>query len=216
MGLVTVVHLGTHLSKSVLTASSSWDNISWMLTDNDFQCSSENVTMLLADCILMHRCWTVYGKRLVVIILPALLWLGAVSCTALQMYLQIVHTHNALIGPRTWGAVNMSIGPGIAIIPFLAATIILNSYTTCALFSPLRAIVAKRVLGTFADMLIRRIYQVATKCDTATSTRQFRFIIRILAESGLLYLSITTAHFVAWFTTNDVAVQVLSMIVSLY
>lgn len=63
-------------------------------------------------------------------------------------------------------------------------------------------------------MLIRRIYQVATKCDRATSARQFRFIVRILAESGILYLSITIAHLVAWFTEDNVAIQIFSMIVS--
>lgn len=63
-------------------------------------------------------------------------------------------------------------------------------------------------------MLIRRIYQVATKCDTATSARQFRFVVRILAESGILYLSITIAHLVAWFTEDNVAIQIFSMIVS--
>ncbi len=64
-------------------------------------------------------------------------------------------------------------------------------------------------------MLIRRIYQVATKCDRATSAKQFRFIMRILAESGLLCLSIMIARLVAWFTNDNVANQVLSMIVSM-
>ncbi len=64
-------------------------------------------------------------------------------------------------------------------------------------------------------MLISRIYQVATKCDRATSAGQFRFIMRILAESGFLYLSITIAHLVTWFTKDNVAIQVLSMIVSI-
>ncbi len=65
------------------------------------------------------------------------------------------------------------------------------------------------------SMLIRRIYQVANKCDRATSAKQFRFVMRILAESGLLYLSIMIAHLVAWFTKDYVAIQVLSTIVSI-
>jgi len=36
--------------------------------------------------------------------------------------------------------------------------------------------------------------------------------MRILAESGLLYLSITIAHLLAWFTQDNVAIQIFSMI----
>ncbi|KAF9446495.1 hypothetical protein P691DRAFT_776811 [Macrolepiota fuliginosa MF-IS2] len=160
--------------------------------DSIVKCTSANFTALLADCALIYRCWVVYGECLAVVVFPILLWLGSLVCTALQMYLQIVHVHNPLIGPRIWGAVNMTLGPGIVLIPFWASTAVLNGYATF--------------------MLIRRIYRISTICDTGTSARQFRFIMRILAESGFLYLSITIAHLVTWFTSDNVAIQILSMI----
>jgi hypothetical protein len=61
---------------------------------------------------------------------PIFLWLSGVVCTALQLFLQVKNIHDPDFGPYDWATVNMSVGPGIVIIPFLASTIILNAYCT--------------------------------------------------------------------------------------
>lgn len=47
------------------------------------------------------------------------------------MYLQIAHIHDVNTSPYSWGPVNMSVGPGIALMPFWGSTAILNAYATC-------------------------------------------------------------------------------------
>ncbi|KAF5352620.1 hypothetical protein D9756_006196 [Leucocoprinus leucothites] len=161
-----------------------WDRILW--------CTSAIVTVLIADCILIYRCWVVYERRsIAIIVFPAILWLGGLACTILMVYFEIAHTRDPKIGGQVWRGLNESLGPGFALIPFLALTVTLNSYTTC--------------------MLMRRINAVARKSESATA-RQFRYIARIFAESGVLCLSITVAQLIAWFTPNNIAIQVLCLI----
>ncbi|KAF9477088.1 hypothetical protein BDN70DRAFT_896812 [Pholiota conissans] len=46
----------------------------------------------------------------------------------------------------------------------------------------------------------------------STDVRQLQFAIRILIESGFLYLAVAIAHFVAWFTTSTYAIAFISSI----
>lgn len=62
-------------------------------------------------------------------------------------------------------------------------------------------------------MLIYKIYKASKGAGDETSTTEFKFVIRVLAESGVLYLSVTIAHFVVWFTTNDVAITIVTAFV---
>lgn len=45
--------------------------------------------------------------------------------------------------------------------------------------------------------------------------RSLRFVGRVFTESGLLYLTITVIHLVAWFTPSAYAISVISNIVSI-
>lgn len=64
-------------------------------------------------------------------------------------------------------------------------------------------------------MIVRRIYAVAKGSEGSASIRQLKFVMRILIESGFLYLSVTIPHFVSWWTPNAYAIDVISAIVSL-
>ncbi|KAJ3563081.1 hypothetical protein NP233_g9171 [Leucocoprinus birnbaumii] len=164
--------------------TSPWDRI--------LRCTAANVTALIADCILIYRCWVVYERRsLIVIVFPVILWLGCLACTVLEVYFEIAHDKNPETNPQAWRGVNESIGPAFALIPFLALTVLLNCYSTF--------------------MLTRRINTIATKGESPTG-RQLRYIARVFAESGILYLSITVALLAAWFTPNNIAIQILSLI----
>jgi hypothetical protein len=75
----------------------------------------------------MYRLWRIYNKSTAIIAFPIFLWIGGFALTGLQAYVQIVQ----LSGLKLWLPVNMSIGPGIILIPFWASTIVLNVYATC-------------------------------------------------------------------------------------
>ncbi|KAF9450646.1 hypothetical protein P691DRAFT_700814 [Macrolepiota fuliginosa MF-IS2] len=157
-----------------------------------FACAVANVNVLLADAVLIHRCWVIYGRRKSIIIFPVFIWLGALFCTILQIYLQVAHIKNPKIGPYSWASVTMTLGPGIVLIPFWSCTILLNAYSSI--------------------VLIRRIYQTSKECRGFASVKHLHLLIRIVAESGLLYFSITLAHLVVWFGTNDFAINIISVL----
>ncbi|KAF8956232.1 hypothetical protein BDZ97DRAFT_1763981 [Flammula alnicola] len=153
-------------------------------------CTVANMTALLADTVLMYRCWLVYGRSKRVVIFPAIMWLGGLICTILQAYWQTVQT--GALGSGKWEPVNMTVGPGTILMPFWATTLVLNAYTMF--------------------MLMYRIWN-ATKGSTGSGSsniRSLQFTLRILAESGFLYFSTTIAHFIVWWTPNNLAIRVAS------
>lgn len=68
-----------------------------------------------------------YNESTVIVAFPIFLWIGGFALTGLQAYVQIVQMEDL----KLWLPVNMSIGPGIILIPFWASAIILNIYATC-------------------------------------------------------------------------------------
>ncbi|KAF9451089.1 hypothetical protein P691DRAFT_663922 [Macrolepiota fuliginosa MF-IS2] len=151
-----------------------------------------NSVALAADMVLIYRSYVVYGNSIRIIALPCFLWIGGLVCTALQMYLQIAHLHNPNIGPYRWANVNMTFGPGIVLIPFWGSTTLLNVYCT--------------------GVLIWRIYQVANQSEELAAAKQFRFIARSIAESGLISMSISLAHFVVWLTSANFAIEIVRVL----
>ncbi len=82
------------------------------------------------DVYQMYRCYTLYANRAWIIAIPGFLWIGGIICTIIQAYLQIAHSKNPNLGPYKLAAVNMTLGPGIALIPFWGSTALLNIYCT--------------------------------------------------------------------------------------
>ncbi|KAF9482953.1 hypothetical protein BDN70DRAFT_929607 [Pholiota conissans] len=151
-------------------------------------CVLANMSALLADIALMYRVWVVYGKRKRVLIFPSIMWITGLVCTVLQGYWQIVHSNVN----EKWNIVNMSIGPGMILTPFWATTLLLNLYCM--------------------SLLMYRIWSAAKKSHGLANVRTLQFTMRILAESGFLYFSTTIAHFIVWFTPNDLAIRIASEI----
>lgn len=156
------------------------------------KCTVADVVALLADTVLLYRVWVVYGRKMRVMWFPLLMFLGGIVCTILQLFLQIVNVHNPDFGPYQWAAVNMSVGPGIVLTPFWASTAALNAYCT--------------------TMLIWRIWKASKKGENGTLARQLQFLVRILMESGILYLSVSLAHLFVWFGQNGFAIRLLGTI----
>ncbi|EKM84326.1 hypothetical protein AGABI1DRAFT_124647 [Agaricus bisporus var. burnettii JB137-S8] len=155
-------------------------------------CALTGVILLLADTVLaspfiMHRLWVTYSRRMAVMWLPIFLWFGGIACVAMQIFLQVKNIENPNFGPYSWAKVHMQVGPGIVFLPFLASTIVLNAYCT--------------------GLLIWRIWKNVKRVGNSTSSRQLQILIRILMESGVLYLAITIAHFVAYFGHSSFALH---------
>ncbi|KIJ24880.1 hypothetical protein M422DRAFT_274244 [Sphaerobolus stellatus SS14] len=151
-------------------------------------CTASNMGILLADAVLIFRLWHVYGKSLRIAILPILLWLGAFACTILQAYWQTVQQRGI---QTSWHPINTTVGPGPILAPFWASTLVLNLYAT--------------------PMIAFRIWRV-TK-DSAVdsqSLQSIRFVMRVLIESGFMYVVVTLSHFVVWWTPNTYAIAVVA------
>ncbi|PPQ96834.1 hypothetical protein CVT26_006003 [Gymnopilus dilepis] len=156
-------------------------------------CMVSNTSVLIADGFLIYRCWMVCLKSIRMIIVPCVFWIGGVVCTALQLYLQTVQTD----GLDAWTPVNMSVGPGTILTPFWGTTIVVNIYAT----------------GIIGYKLWRR-GKAQSKVDSKSSTGEIRVlkIMRIIIESGVIYLLITIPHFIVWFTTSNLAIVILGWI----
>jgi len=154
-------------------------------------CTATNIVVLMADGFLIYRCWVVYARSMLKITFPSILWVGGFVCTILQLYWQVVQS--AVI-TDVWIPVNMSVGPGTVLTPFWACTILVNLYST--------------------GMIVYRIWKMTKRRpeESVDAPLDLRFIIRILAESGVLYLLVTIPHFIAWWTKNDMAITVLAWI----
>lgn len=65
-------------------------------------------------------------------------------------------------------------------------------------------------------MISRRIYQVAKESEAfgSSSIHQLEFVVRVLIESGFLYIAVAIAHFVSWWSSISYAIYGLSTIVS--
>lgn len=67
-----------------------------------------------------------------------------------------------------------------------------------------------------AALLIYKVSQASEDpTNDANSMAEFNYVIHIVAESGILFLSVTIALFVVWFTTNDLAIRIITAFVRL-
>ncbi|KAF8993892.1 hypothetical protein BDQ17DRAFT_1331410 [Cyathus striatus] len=153
-------------------------------------CTNANICILIGDAVLIHRCWLIYSRSKRVIIFPFIFWLGGFVLTGLQAYWQIIQSQGR---EDVWRPVNMFVGPGTILTPFWASTIILNGYST--------------------SLIAYRIWKVSKESGEAgINTVALRFVLRVLVESGFLYLAITIAHFTVWWTSDTFAIQIIATI----
>ncbi|TFK41536.1 hypothetical protein BDQ12DRAFT_663607 [Crucibulum laeve] len=123
-------------------------------------------------------------------------WPDVVMCTVVNI--SVLITDGVLVVQSAaiiavWVPVNMKIGPGTILTPFWGSTIVVNIYVT--------------------SMIVLRIWKAAKLSDSFnTGTKDLRFAIRILVESGALYLVVTIPHFIVWWTPNSMAIVLMGWI----
>jgi hypothetical protein len=152
-------------------------------------CTVSNFCVLIADGFLIYRCWMVCLKSVRIIIFPCFFWIGGFACTILQIYWQVVQT--ALI-TSVWTPVNMNVGPGTILTPFWGSTIVVNIYAT-----------------TTIVYVLWKNAQAQSKHSTSTGEIRLVNVMRVIIESGAIYLLITIPHFIVWWTTSTLAIVIL-------
>jgi uncharacterized membrane protein YhaH (DUF805 family) len=76
----------------------------------------------------MYRLWMTLMKKWKFMWFPLFLWFSCLACMVLQIALMIENLHDPDFGPYRWADVNMVVGPGVALIPLLGSSIVLNVY----------------------------------------------------------------------------------------
>ncbi|KAH9476396.1 hypothetical protein JR316_0011971, partial [Psilocybe cubensis] len=155
-------------------------------------CTVTNMAVLTVDGFLIFRCWQVCERAYKMVISPIVLWIGGAACTVLQIYWQIVQSAEI---HKAWTPINMTVGPGTILTPFWGCSIAVNVYST----------------GVILHRIWRHV-QGQKRFSTAmsSSTRDLRFVMRVLVESGALYLLITIPHFIVWWTPSSTAILILA------
>ncbi|KAF5314414.1 hypothetical protein D9619_011836 [Psilocybe cf. subviscida] len=187
-------------------------------------CTVVNASVLMVDSFLIYRCWAVSSYRKRTILFPILFWIGGFICTVLQLYWQVVQTAHVM---DAWTPVNMTIGPGTVLTPFWGCTIVVNIYAT--------GVIVYHIWVSTGGRRLRRSsrrWPISTspfgappqaeepghidngdfelaRGGMAESRRELRFVVRVLVESGALYLLITIPHFAVWWTSSGLAIITL-------
>ncbi|KAF8963513.1 hypothetical protein BDZ97DRAFT_2075827 [Flammula alnicola] len=178
--------LAVHYTLGLLGQSDDAPRPSRLAWGSLTMCTAANTTALISDAFLIYRCWVVCSKSRKIIIFPSFFWVGGVVCTVLQLYWQIIQT----TGINSWVPLNMTIGPGTILTPFWASTVIVNIYAT--------------------GFIVYRIWKTAKESKHSTSIRELNFAMRVLLESGALYLVIAVPHFIVWWTEDGAAIFIIS------
>jgi hypothetical protein len=130
----------------------------------------------------------------------------------MEIFLQVKNIQDPDFGPYKWAKVQMQVGPGIVFLPFLASTILINAYCTGEFVEMTRTVVT--VLLFNSGLLVWRIWKNVKGVGGGNSSRRLQTLIRILMESGVLYLAMSIAHFIAYFGHSGFAIHMNGGMVS--
>ncbi|CAA7264462.1 unnamed protein product [Cyclocybe aegerita] len=116
----------------------------------------------VGDAILLYRCFIVYSKRWLVIVLPTLLWLGTTVCGAMTIYVEAtLDTSGKLLNASN-------------LIPFITSMLCLT--------------LATNVLTT--GLIVHRIWKIRVNLkhrSTVVTNSPLTNVMVVLIESGLMY-----------------------------
>ncbi|PFH49136.1 hypothetical protein AMATHDRAFT_63703 [Amanita thiersii Skay4041] len=133
----------------------------------------EFLLALLTDSVLIYRCWVVYSRRWRLVIIPILAWLGGASTSTLVVY-YFVQSSRSRLSVAEGREFRRVVGA------FYLCTIIINIYCTCA--------------------IVYKIWSVTQRSSGSTLTHvpELRSTMRIVGESGFLYMLTSISLFIAW------------------
>ncbi|KIL58937.1 hypothetical protein M378DRAFT_15195 [Amanita muscaria Koide BX008] len=125
---------------------------------------SELLGIISIDCVLIYRCWIVYAKSLRAICVPVIFWLASVACMVLFAYYTGLYYKRQTLSPEIAQLSER------ALVGLYTCNIATTIYTTTAI-----------------------IYRVLrTRKTSGGSPKRLNYVMRILADSGILYTSMIT------------------------
>ncbi|KIL63023.1 hypothetical protein M378DRAFT_80336 [Amanita muscaria Koide BX008] len=119
----------------------------------------QRLMVFLQTVNIIYRCWVVYSKSWHVICVPVIFWLASLACSVLFLYAAGLNYKG-----QTYSTTVARIGLK-ALIGLYACNIVITVYTTTA--------------------IIYRIFSTRN----ASGGKRLNYVMRILAESGILYTS---------------------------
>ncbi|EMD36422.1 hypothetical protein CERSUDRAFT_106312 [Gelatoporia subvermispora B] len=151
LDIVLNIRVWTTGDLTLFTERASWINIEKNV--NQF------VQPLIGDAILIYRCWVVYERRWMMIVVPALLW---VATCVMSMFTMVLSADIA-----STSGINAAF-----LTPFISSafslTVALNIVTT--------------------SLIVLRIWNISRDVRRySTGNNKVAFVVRIIIESGLLY-----------------------------
>jgi len=149
----------------------------------------------LAQCILIHRCWIVYGQNIRVIIVPSIL-----AFAYLAMWIAVNGAYfivQNVVHESAWGNK-------------LVLTSLIMSMTVNALVTGL---ILFRIVKVF-----REIKNVTTSEESLGITRgnKLRSVSFVIIESGMALFAIQLARVVGTLSQNDAAFYAFQLIISIH
>jgi hypothetical protein len=141
-------------------------NIVWSTGEGVINELTVWVPILIVDAVMIYRCWTVYNYSWRVVCLPIIFWFGSLICAVLILYYYWVL---AVATGDSSTLTRMLVRVLHAEIGFYSSNIATNLFSTCA--------------------IIYRIIRVANA--SRNRSKRLYNTARILAESGILYTSMT-------------------------
>jgi len=117
----------------------------------------------VGDAILLYRCWIIYSRKWMIVVLPTLLWLGCTACGIMTIYVEAtLDTDGALLNAHN-------------LIPFITSMLSLT--------------LAMNILTT--GLIVHRIWSVQRrlhKRNTFSHTESpLSRVLVVMIESGLMY-----------------------------
>ncbi|PFH45554.1 hypothetical protein AMATHDRAFT_8984 [Amanita thiersii Skay4041] len=135
----------------------------------------EALTSMLADIVLIYRCWVVYNRNWHVIYFPMFMMLVYTCFAALVLYysvLIVVYSETSVISTEVYRA---------AVVLTYTCTIVLNIYTTSS--------------------IVFKIWRVTKESSGINTQRGLHFTIHVIADSGMLFTLSTILAFIMWLYT---------------
>ncbi|EKM76885.1 hypothetical protein AGABI1DRAFT_130900 [Agaricus bisporus var. burnettii JB137-S8] len=136
---------------------------------------------IIADGVLLFRCWTVWNKMILIIVLPLVLWVGCVCSSAYASYC----LYRILLHPTPSAAPALSAKTYAASVAFWAATITVNIYCT--------GLIVGRICS------VQQGWRPPSICSSQDIPQRGRLQLakRIVIESAMMYTLSSLSAFIS-------------------
>ncbi|RDB21603.1 hypothetical protein Hypma_011202 [Hypsizygus marmoreus] len=133
----------------------------------------------IGDAILLYRCWVIYSKRWLIVLVPALMWIAETVCGIMTAYIEAnLKNDAALVNAKS-------------LVPFITSMLTLTLVTNVIVTS----------------LIVWRIWSIQRavkfRATTVSEKSPLSRVMRILIESGLMYTMSIIVLFGLYMASNN-------------